>query len=765
MDLGMAKPGPDTDARGENAAGFVSDHSYIIGFSHLHDSGTGGAPSLGNFPLFVHPGCPGDSYLNCTFSTLGRSVRRTENSAQARPGYFAIGLENTVRAEMTATQHAALYSFSFVPEQTVSSPNPGGPATNEPVEIPTNPLILIDIQDLGKTRTSGGVRVEESGRIVGHGTFGPSFGVGKYQAYVCADFRGAEIRASGIFEGDHPREGTKQLEDMRQSSAGAWLHFDHPAQDRILARVGLSFISIDQACANAEAEIPDFDFDRVGHAAAAIWAEKLSVVEVDDHSGSDELQTVFWSGLYRTLLSPQNYTGENPLWKSSEPYFDSFYCIWDSFRAQHPLLTIIDPEAQAQMVRALLDIYRFEGKLPDCRMSFCKGYTQGGSNADVVIADAFLKNVSNGVDWNTAYEAVLSDAEVSPKSFNVEGRGNIESWLDLGYIASDHRDRNSTGPHSRSVSRTVEYAYNDFCIATLAKGLGYSADYQRFMRRSVNWQNLWNHDQRDLLLLWDRPGREREATSFVGFLQPRRMDGTFGYQNTRVCSPGAEPHICYYDTSQSTYEGSPWLYSFYAPQDMATLVRLVGGPAALADRLDYFHESGLAYMGNEQSFLTVFQFHYAARPGRSSYWVRRYIPSQFNTTVAGIPGNDDCAMGAFTAFAAMGLFPVAGQDVYLITAPLFRELRLPSRRGPESPAIIRKVAAPGQGRVGDDGMMYVQSAKLNGQPYTKSWITHHLLMEGGVLELTIGREETDWGTAEQDLPPSYPFTSHFREMH
>lgn len=368
------------------------------------------APSLGNFPLFVHPGCAEDSHLNCAFGTLARSVARTKDSAQARPGYFAIGLENTVRAEMTATQHAALYSFSFVPEKTISLPKPRGPLAGEFVDIPTNPLILLDIQDLGRTCTGGSVRVEESGRIVGHGTFRPSFGVGNYQAYVCADFRGAEIRSYGTFEGENSREDPKQL-DMRHGSAGAWLHFEHPADNQILARVGLSFMSTDQACANAEAEIPDFDFNRVEHAAATAWAEKLSVVEVEDHSESDELQTVFWSGLYRSMLSPQNYTGENPLWESSEPYFDSFYCIWDSFRAQHPLLTIIDPEAQAQMIRALLDIYRFEGKLPDCRMSFCKGYTQGGSNADVVIVDAFLKNITNGIDWTTAYEAVVSDAE------------------------------------------------------------------------------------------------------------------------------------------------------------------------------------------------------------------------------------------------------------------------------------------------------------------------------------------------------------------
>ncbi len=531
------------------------------------------------------------------------------------------------------------------------------------------------------------------------------------------------------------------------SYAGGWVQFSASPSNQILARIGLSFKSVGQACANAEKEIADFDFEAVVQASEQAWRDKISAVQVDPTGMSEDLLKTFWSGLYRTMLSPEDYTGENPLWDSDEPYFDSFYCIWDSFRAQHPLLTIIDPQTQSRMVRTLIDIYKHVGKLPDCRMSFSKGYTQGGSNADVVLADAFIKNLTEGIDWNLGYEAVVSDAEVEPHDWTVEGRGNVRSWHKLGYIPSDDKNTVGNGPRTRTVSRTLEYAYDDFAIALMARGLGRKEDEAKYLERSQNWRNLWNPEQGDQYQ--DENGAEA-GSAFRGFLQPRLLNGTFEYQNPRLCSPVYEQHRCYFDTRFSTYEGSPWLYTFYVPQDMAALVATLGGPAAFVERLGYLHSSGILYMGNEQSFLPTFQFHYAGRPGLSSYWVRRYIPAQFNGSVNGIPGNDDCAMGAFAAFAFMGFFPVAGQDVYLLTPPLFREvsLRTPTGRS----ATIRNT---GQSRGGGgDGAIYVQSARLNGEPYTRSWITHDFFYNGGVLEFVLGREESAWGTRDEDLPPS-----------
>ncbi|KIH94115.1 hypothetical protein SPBR_05615 [Sporothrix brasiliensis 5110] len=803
LPYGMAKAVADTNSPAENAAGFVSDYSEITGFSHLHDSGTGGSPSMGQFPIFVHPGCPQNDYSKCEFPAFRRAVHRRNNTARASPGYFAIELNNSVSAEMTATQHAALYRFSF-PDAVAADAaaakaprSPGTPsaATSPPsllqlwcgdAYVPYSPLVLIDLSDLGNSRTGGGIQVYPDGRIIGDGRYQPSFGMGQYSAFFCADFRGAAIRKTGVFAGTRVSDAVNFIGNLGEGyfrdprgAAGAWIQFEPPAagsDHTITARVGMSFISTDQACANAEAEIPDWDFDGTVHAAQNAWRDKLSPIRVDATGVSSAMQTTFWSGLYRSLLSPQNYTGENQKWDSDEPYFDSFYCIWDSFRAQHPLLTIIDPPAQTEMVRALLDIFRHDGKLPDCRMSFCKGYTQGGSNADVVVADAFVKNLTEGIDWATAYAAVVSDAEVEPGFWGVEGRGSLESYHALGFIPWNDNDVNGTGPMSRSISRLVEYAYDDFVISELAKGLQalggvkstitptgqqtlgqatsadlsfnpsrLAVDADKYHGRGANWRNLWNAEQRDLY----RDAQDEIVQSdFVGFLQPRLLNGTWRYHNTRRCSPVYDMHSCYYDTAYETYEGSPWLYSFYAPQDMRTLVRLMGGPATFARRLHYFHESGIAYMGNEQTFLPVFQFHYAGRPALSSYWAHRYIPSLFNATVNGIPGNDDCAMGAFSAFVYMGFFPVAGQNVYLLTPPFFREVRLRARNGRD--AVFRVLNFDPT-----YASKYIQSATLDGKPYTRNWITHDIFLTGGVVEYVVGPEESAWGTHDEDLPPSY----------
>ncbi|KAK5626370.1 hypothetical protein RRF57_002085 [Xylaria bambusicola] len=733
LPYGMAKPGADTNNYAEAAAGFVSDDSLILGFSQLHDSE--------------------DDFKKCRYVGADRAISRVNDSATAKPGYFAIGLNNSVYAEMTATAHTSLFRFSFPPEADVPYAYPK--SGNEEIlqTVPNSPLILLDLIDLGGSRSGGDIKVNmATARMEGGGDFRPSFGHGQYKAYFCADFQGAEIRRTGTFLRANATDGTQALGStygttrLSQGSAGTWVQFAQAPQNQILARVGISFISASQACHNAEQEIGDFDFARVMTASQSAWRDKLSVIKADHTGLSIDLLKTFWSGLYRTMLSPQNYTGENPLWVSDEPYYDSFYCIWDSFRAQHPLLTIIDPETQTDMIRALIDIYKYEGKLPDCRMSFSKGYTQGGSNADVVLADALIKNLTRGIDWALAYEAVVSDAEEEPADWSISGRGGIESWRTLGYIPVDDDDRNGTGPLSRSISRTVEYAYDDFAIAFMARELGHKEDEKKYLKRSGNWRNLWQPEYEDRYQ--DGTTGAMLGSDFRGFLQPRRQDGTFSEQTARLCSPVYEQHICYFDTSQSTYEGSPWLYSFYVPHDMASLIKLMGGPELFVSRLDYFHSSGINYMGNEPNFLPTFQFHYAGRPGRSAYWVHQYIPSLFNSSVAGIPGNDDCAMGAFSAFAFMGFFPVAGQDVLLLTPPLFREVRIrtPDGRGW---ATLRNVNFDPEYKA-----IYIQSVKLNGKSHTKNWITHDFFRKGGLLEFVLGPQESDWGTQKEDLPPS-----------
>lgn len=717
------------------------------------------SPSLGNFPLFPYAACAGDDINGCTFPITTRAIPRINGSIVATPGYFSVNLSSGIQGEMTVTNHTALYRFTF-PSQPIG------------IEAPLSPLILVDLIDLPLSRTNGSVSVDPAtGRITGNGTFSPSFGVGSYNLNFCTDFSGATIRDTGVFQNNRAGVEPKNLTVYPDGNnispeilpAGAWVRFHKPiTNNQILARVGLSFISVDQACTNAVDEIPKYDFE--GHKAGAenAWVEKLGVIEITPGGANDTLQTIFWSGVYRSMISPQDYTDENPLWTSGEPYYDSYYCIWDSFRSIHPLITLLDQESQSRMVRSLIDIYRHEGKLPDCRMSLCKGFTQGGSNADIVLTDSYLKNIT-GPDWATAYEAMVSDAEDEPPIWSIEGRGGLQSWKSLHYIPTDDYDPYGVGPFTRSISRTVEYAYNDFCIAQVAKSLGHESDYEKYLERSSYWRNMFKEDQTSFLNETD--------TGFTGFLMPKYLNGTWGFQDPAFCSPLYNFTSCYLNPDgHETYEGSSWLYSFFAPGDMSTLVSTLGGPQTFIRRLDYLHESGLLYIGDEQAFLNVFLYHYAGRPGLSANRSHSYIPSQFNTTLVGIPGNDDSgAMGSFVALSMMGLFPNPGQDVYvsgrffmqsqlslradwvysyLITPPYFEQIAITNKQTGQTASIKNINYDPSYEAI------WIQSATLNGQPYSKNWIDHGFFLNGGTLELTLGRNESSWGTSDEDLPPS-----------
>ena len=722
------------DVSGQNTGGFSSDLSNVTGFSAQHDSGTGGNPSQGMFPLSVQPFCAGDEIEGCRFgSKFERAVDYVNGTAKARPGYFGLGLENGVEVETTVTEHTALWNFHFTPNASAN-----GEALS--------PLFLVDLTDLWDSRQNASVSVDPAtGRMSGNATFLPSFGVGSYQSYFCMDFKGADVRDTGVWVNQRADTEPKELFVNRGYSlfyiqAGGFVRFQQPQNNLIQARVGVSFLSTEQACSHAEEEIGDWDSERVLTAAEDAWKRKLSTVSIIPGGANESLQQTFFTGIYRTMISPQNYTGSNPLFPASELYFDSYYCLWDSFRTAFPFLAVFDPAALGEMVTGLLNIYKLEGWLPDCRMQLCKGYSQGGSNADNVIADAYVKNIP-GVDWDLAYEAVKNDAENEPFDWGVNGRGGLQSWKRLGYIPVFDYDYLGFGPDYHSISRTLEYAYNDFALSQLALGLDHPADHQKYLARSTNWQNLWLANQTSVI--------NGSNTGFTGFLQPRYSNGTWRFQDPIECSPLDDIFCSYSSNPRETFEDSIWEYVFFVPQDIAGLIATLGGRENFVARLDFLHENGLLDISNEPSELVAYLYHYAGRPGRSAERVHSYIPSRFNASVNGLPGNDDSgAQGSFVAFAMAGLFPVAGQNVYLISPPFFESVSFTS-------PVTGKVATVRclNFDKGYEGI-YIQNATLNGEVYSKSWIGHEFFTQGGVLEVTVGNEESDWGTEDEDLPPS-----------
>ena len=308
----MAKAVADTNS-GSNQGGFTTDGSNITGFSQMHDSGTGGSPSLGVFPLFPYSSCPGDDVDRCVYPETSRATPYVNGSVKASPGYFSIQIESGITVDMTSAQHTNLFRFTF----------PSGSSGS--------PLILLDLTDLSESRQdNASVSVDNStGRMTGSAIFLPSFGSGNYTPYFCADFHGSSVRDNGIFVDSRASTIVKDLKISRSINGyplpgGGFNRFASAAQP-ILARVGISLISSDQACSNAEREIPSFDFDATHSAAVGQWQDKLSPIRVSRNGVDNSTLTNFYSGIYRTFVNPQNYTGENPLWSSSEPYWDSFY--------------------------------------------------------------------------------------------------------------------------------------------------------------------------------------------------------------------------------------------------------------------------------------------------------------------------------------------------------------------------------------------------------------------------------------------------------
>lgn len=284
----------------------------------MHDSGTGGSPSLGNFALFPYANCPNGDINNCVFPKISRANLGTfsNTTVVATPGYFSLTLDSGVQAEMTTTQHASLFRFTF--------PASGANGTNQP-------LILQDLTDLSNSRQdNGSVTVDATtGRITGNARFTSSFSQGIYQLYFCTDFSGADILDDGIFSNSRASADVKSFTISRSINGyplpgGAFVRFTS-AENPISVRSATSFISSEQACGYIENEIPDYDFEGIKDAAQTAWEAKLSPISLDATGVDPTFVTNFFSGVYRTMINPQNYTGENPLWSSSEPYFDSFY--------------------------------------------------------------------------------------------------------------------------------------------------------------------------------------------------------------------------------------------------------------------------------------------------------------------------------------------------------------------------------------------------------------------------------------------------------
>lgn len=319
------------------------------------------------------------------------------------------------------------------------------------------------------------------------------------------------------------------------------------------------------------------------------------------------------------LLIPSNRTGENPDWDGAEPYYDDVFTLWDTHRCHTSLFQIIEPTAYEEFIRSLIDIWRHDGFMPDARSSNFNGRVQGGSNADNVLADAYVKGVRGAVNWEDGFSAMQTNAEEvppnnndprAPDSSTKEGRGALPDWKQYGWI---------TPTYTRAVSRAIEYSTNDFGLHQVAAGLKKTNEANVYLNRSRNWRNHWNP----------------EATSHnhSGFVGPRLADGTFPVQDPMDCGG------CYW--GDAFYEDSSWVYSMNAIHDVYTLKKLVGGDAKFVDRINKLFELDIFNYGNEPAFTSAYLYNFVKGEQWRSVERSRQIGKQYNSGPAGLPGNSD----------------------------------------------------------------------------------------------------------------------------
>lgn len=555
--FGMAKVGIDVDVFAPS--GYVSNaNNNVTGMSLLHDSGTGAGGSYGTFasmPIY----CKNGNITNCKPSKSQRKRPRKKNGNElsdiARPGYFSSVLNDDTRLEATTTRRSALLRYTF---NSTSS---------------TKPTISFDwTEDLSNSfRGTGNAKIvkDSNGKaqqILLNGTYGSSFADTKFfnHQFACFDLnKGNEqivdksaiwtVGENGKTDIDMEKNEVDASEFSNQDSQhGILVSWQNASQ--ILLRVGISFISAEQACENAKEEIPTIDFDLVENQSKSLWQEKLSRIQLDNTTDLT-IQKLFYSSLYRGFLTPSNatYEAQGVFMGTSEPYFDSLYCTWDTFRTFFPLLSLTSAHDYADITRSYTDGWRKAGFIPECRANNLPGFTQGGSDGTNVLADFAVKyrNARMGVNFDDLYKALKHDATYDSKTFNNGGGRQIAIYEKYGYIPSDYYDSEVEGLQLFQSSRTAEYAFNDFGIRNVALMLGKTADAERWTKRSLFYKNVFDKDMK--------------SYGFSNFMQKRFMNGTFDKEDPIFCSPADTntSHNCFYDSHNTFgfYESSSWEYS------------------------------------------------------------------------------------------------------------------------------------------------------------------------------------------------------------
>lgn len=717
---GLVQLGPDTDVTGWDwCSGYHYSDNSLIGFSHLHRSGMGAAdwgdilvmPTVG--ALRVQPGSkkhPEEGYRS----------RFSHAEEQASPGYYAVNLKTYgIRAELTVAEHAGYHRYTF----------PKSAAAH----------VLIDLQHgIGDACTGAELKFTSDREVEGHRS---SDGFVKGQdVYFCARFS-KPFASHGIWNGQRVTAGMSE-EAGRQ--IGAYVDFVTEEQEVIEVKVGISYTSTAQARRNLDTDLPDWDFASVRQAARVKWNKAMQSIEVvpgDADPGYRQTQLVtFYSALYHALLFPATfadadgtYVGLDGNTHGGESFtYRSDFSLWDTFRAEMPLLTLIAPRRTNDVICTMLRQYEQGGWLPTPQQ-FGNSYTNDmiGDHPVVVILDAYRKGVRD-YDIQTAYQAVRKNAtEVPPPGHRSKGRPGLESYLRLGYVPCDELNV--------SVSRTLEYAFNDWCVAQLAQDLGKREDFALFQGRAGNFCNVFDPETR--------------------FARPKDSGGAWlTHFDPTFVGQGKDQHYA---------EANAWQYTWFVPQDVQGLIRLMGGKDSFVERLDGLYSAnssmGSAVLdisgiigqyahGNEPGHHTIYLYDHAGQPWKTQRMVRRVVEELYHDGPDGICGNEDMGqMSAWYVFSTMGFYPATpGQAVYLIGSPSFAKVTIHFGQSAHDGSNF-VVEARNWSREN----FYIQSALLNGKSLDRPWLDHQQIRQGGTLVLTMGAQPNrKWGSAWEAAPPN-----------
>ncbi|MEG0684143.1 MAG: GH92 family glycosyl hydrolase [Coprobacillus sp.] len=662
----------------------------VVGFGQLYTQGSGGTKSYGNFLLSPQTG---------DIKTKEQDHASPISEQHGQANYYTTKLDKyNIKAEIAPKKHSAIYRFTY-------------PETD-------NSSFIIDVsRKIGGSvaMKSGSVNIDKDNKtITGGGTFGDNWNPNSWDMYFALSFD-HDFTEIGTWDDKGLKKDNLSLTKTAKEHFGSYVKFDTSDNKEVNVKIAISFVSEEKAKGFLNDEIKDFDFENIKEEAKDTWNEVLGKVELGD-TVDEETKKKFYTALYHTNIQPRDRTEDHGTW-------DDYYTLWDSWRTVFPFLQLTRPEVVAGNINSFIKRYDQNGMLSDAYIQG-KEYLcgQGGNDIENIIADAYLKDIP-GVDWNEAYRVAKGDAE----------NYRSQQYDQVGYHYSGTKAINGKDYSWRvkPSSATVGFAYNDFSIASMAKGLGKEEDYKKFLASSKKWLNNWDEN----LVASD---------GYKGFIHKRGQDGSYPkIDPSRLTGmDGTEKIFAGYN--DDFYEAGIWEGSYSPTFDLPTLIEKMGGKYEYADRLNFALEKGYMNFANEPSFQTIWTLatDEVQRPDLASHWVDDYLNMY---TDVGYPGDEDNgAMSSMYMFMMSGFFPMSGTNNYYLHGTKLPEVTYHLGTGKDF--VIKGINT-------SDKNIYVQSATWSGQPLTSSKLTYEQIKNGGTLEFVMGSQPSDWARVADNENP------------